>query len=169
MSRMPSGKPSLLDLNEIFKETSSLLEYEAKKQGTEIVTLLSEEPAKLMGSDPELRMAAVNLIQNALHAVNSGGKVTLKTFVAENEVTACIEDTGCGIAIENLQRIFEPFFSEQRTENEKSGTGLGLPITKTIIENHGGRIVVESTLNVGTTIILRFQRAKKDGFEKEIV
>ncbi|MGN0904797.1 MAG: ATP-binding protein [Alphaproteobacteria bacterium] len=155
LSRKPEREASAVDFNEVVAETSSLLEYEAKKRGVEVLLETSSAPAVVSASDAELRMVTVNLMQNALHAMSEGGTLTIRVEADSRQVRVLFSDTGCGIPAENLHRIFEPFFSQKKDENSK-GTGLGLSITKTIVENYGGKIVVESVPGNGTTFTLEF-------------
>ena len=134
LARKPSEEQNFADLNEIVPETVSLLEYEAKKRGIEIVLKLSAEPVAVKASDTELRMVLVNLSQNAFHAMTDGGKLTIETKTDADRAFLIVSDNGCGIPAENLHRIFEPFFSENQ-ENKAAGTGLGLSIVKSIVES----------------------------------
>ncbi|HRZ86541.1 MAG TPA: ATP-binding protein [bacterium] len=87
-----------------------------------------------------------NLITNALQAMTGGGALSISTASAGAMVSVAFKDSGCGISPENLHKIFEPLFS-----TKAKGTGLGLTICKSIIERHGGRLDVESIVNIGTT------------------
>ncbi len=156
LARKPSEESSAVDLNEIVPETVSLLEYEAKKRGIEIVVKSDNRPVIVNASDPELRMVLVNMAQNAFHAMNNGGTLTVETMLADDgKAVLRIADNGCGIPAENLQRIFEPFFSDNQ-ENKAEGTGLGLSIVKSIVENAGGKIAVQSVEGQGTAFTLTF-------------
>ena len=99
----------------------------------------------------------VNLMQNAFHAMPDGGKMTIRIFTDGDRVNVDFADTGVGIAPENLSRIFEPFFSKGVSDTGNTGTGLGLSIVKTIIENCGGSVRVESAVGQGTVFHLSFK------------
>jgi two-component system, NtrC family, sensor kinase len=94
----------------------------------------------------------VNLITNACHAMPPGGEVHLTTVLEGTDAVVRVRDTGTGIEARHLTRIFEPFFT---TKPEGKGTGLGLSICQGIVENHGGRLTVESTPGQGTTFTVR--------------
>ena len=161
LSRKPDKKYQSVDLNEVISETACLLEYEAKKNGIEILIKESKKPAVIYAADAEMRMMTVNLMQNAFHAMPEGGKMIITILSTEEEVQVDFTDTGIGIEEKNLSRIFEPFFSKS-VSDDNLGTGLGLPIVKTIIENCGGSVCVESVLGQGTTFHLSFKSFKSD-------
>lgn len=102
-----------------------------------------------------------NLVQNAVHALTetsvSNKKIDLLATIRDNSVCLTIEDNGSGIKPENLEKIFEPFFS---TKKMGQGSGLGLAISYGIMQMHGGQIQVKSTLNVGTAFTLVFPKEK---------
>jgi signal transduction histidine kinase len=102
-----------------------------------------------------VRRVLINLIENAMQA-SSTAKVILRTSHSPNEIAISVEDTGPGIAPENLSRIFEPYFS-----TKKSGIGLGLAIVKRIIEEHGGTISVQSEVGRGSRFVCKFLNAGK--------
>jgi PAS domain S-box-containing protein len=96
----------------------------------------------------ELRQVFLNLLVNALDAVGTRGHVAVRTRLAGDEVIAEVQDDGCGMTPDVIERIFDPFFTTKRVGE---GTGLGLGIAWHIVHAHGGRIVVESTPGAGTT------------------
>jgi signal transduction histidine kinase len=100
----------------------------------------------------------INLISNAVHATGTGGKISIVCENAGDNVVLTIRDTGQGIARENLEKIFEPFFS---TKPPGEGTGLGLFVSRSIIEKLGGEIDVESQLGHGTRFCIRLPKYLK--------
>jgi len=96
----------------------------------------------------------LNLIFNAIEAMPSGGTLEISTHIdaSGKQVSIEVKDTGYGISAENLDHIYDPFFS---TKAPGEGTGLGLSIVYGIIKNHGGRVKVKSTVNRGTVFSLR--------------
>jgi len=173
-------KPELMpvNINEQLEEVLALLENEARKNNIRVSTKLSDIP-KITADQGQLSQAFVNIILNAIQAMPNGGELTVKTDVGEviklgpirkekakraEEVRGEtfeeaipvpvvfieISDTGTGIAEDNLKSIFDPFF----TTKEATGTGMGLPITLRIIEEHQGSIKVRSQVGKGTTFII---------------
>jgi len=106
-----------------------------------------------------LQQVLLNLFLNAIQAMPQGGelKVVIRLSKAMNEGILDVQDTGVGIAPEHLEKIFDPFYT---TKKDGEGTGLGLSVSYSIIEKHGGRIEVKSTPGAGTTfsVILPFDR-----------
>jgi signal transduction histidine kinase len=101
----------------------------------------------------QIEQVLLNMIANATQAMPDGGVLRINLSQADGAVAVAIQDTGTGIAPENLGRIFDPFFT---TKPEGKGTGLGLSVSYGIIANHRGQIAVDSTLGKGTifTILL---------------
>ncbi|GAB3388121.1 ATP-binding protein [Massilia agri] len=100
----------------------------------------------------QLNQVFMNLLVNAAHAIREQGLITISTGVDGDWVWVAISDTGCGIPQKNMNRIFEPFFT---TKPVGSGTGLGLSLSYSTVSKHGGRIEVESEVDVGTTFTVR--------------
>jgi len=100
------------------------------------------------GNPRNLQQVFLNLILNAMQAMPNGGNLTIRATSVDGFIRVAISDTGIGIPADNLEKIFEPFFT---TKEAGDGTGLGLSVSYSIIEKHGGRIEVESRVNEGTT------------------
>ncbi|HEV3409288.1 MAG TPA: response regulator [Chthoniobacterales bacterium] len=136
-------------VREVVKGSGTL----AAQSGVELTSDICEDSCTLMGDSVQLLRAIQNVIANAVQAAAEGGKTvkvscTRKDFYCDVRV----EDTGPGILPAQMNRIFEPYFT---TKQGKSGTGLGLYITKKVVEDHNGSIKVDSTPQVGTTFTIR--------------
>ena len=104
--------------------------------------------------------AAINLLSNAIKYTPAGGKVTLRSRLADDQVRFEVQDTGVGLSEEDCQRVFEKFYRVKKDKDMASGTGLGLPLAKHIVEDvHGGRLTVESVLGQGSTFIVTLPSA----------
>jgi signal transduction histidine kinase len=102
-----------------------------------------------------LRQAVANLVDNAIKYTLAGGRVTLRARQHDGRQTISVEDTGVGIAPTDQARLFEKFYRARRSETlREKGSGLGLAIVKSVVEQHGGRVTVESRLGVGSTFTL---------------
>jgi two-component system, NtrC family, sensor kinase len=100
----------------------------------------------------QLNQVFINLLMNARQATPDGGTITIRTSAGDTHAEVSVRDTGSGIESANLQRIFEPGFS---SKDGRVGMGLGLPICLQIVEQHGGRILVESEPGAGSTFTVR--------------
>ena len=107
---------------------------------------------KVTGDRDLLWLVFYNLLDNALKYTRSGGTVTIRAGVAQNQIVLQVNDTGIGIPSMDLPYIFDKFYRGVNANNETTGTGLGLSIVKSIVENHGGRIWVDSVLEKGTSL-----------------
>jgi two-component system, sporulation sensor kinase E len=135
----------LASLNDVVKETLDLLRPEVENRGIVIKEKLARQlPASPI--DPaQIKQALVNLIKNAIQAMTKGGVLNVQTDPGVDGVVVSVADTGGGIPQEQINRIFEPFYT-----TKKKGTGLGLMIVQRIVRDHGGRIDLESHVGRGT-------------------
>lgn len=152
LSRAPSDSYQLFDIRESIADTVVLLGYDARARGIEQEVILPPTTISVLADEGELRMAFLNLIQNAHHAMPGGGRLVVEVILAERQVRIEIRDTGAGIAPQDLAQIFQPFYS--RRADKERGTGLGLTIVKTIVERYGGSVEVASELGSGSTFIV---------------
>jgi two-component system, sporulation sensor kinase E len=139
----PQLKPA--SLNEIVEETLELLGPELENRGLEIVRKLSITLPSVPADTGQIKQALVNLVKNAMHAMTTGGKLTIETGEGHEYVWIVVADNGGGIPQEQINRIFEPFYT-----TKKKGTGLGLMIVQRIVRDHGGKIELESRVGQGT-------------------
>lgn len=120
----------------------------------EVTVVRNYAPVPDMRANPsELHQVFVNLVINAVQAMNARGRLTLSTSVENGHLTVTVEDTGPGIAPQDLARVFAPFFT---TKERSAGTGLGLYIVHTIISKYGGTIEPVSQPSSGTTFRIQF-------------
>ena len=137
----------MADLNELLDQTLRVARLQIPK-GVRIDKRLGALP--LVPCQPQrIKQVLLNLMLNAAQAIESDGNICLITQHIDGEVVVRIEDDGCGIPDEFIDRIFDPFFT---TKPVGVGTGLGLAIAFGIIEQHGGEIEVHSRLDEGTSI-----------------
>ncbi|MGE4291087.1 MAG: ATP-binding protein [Desulfovibrio sp.] len=147
-------------INELVEEMAALSEQRARFANVHIVTDLAEGLPPIEASPSELQQVFLNLINNAIDAMDhEGGQLKVTTRREESQVLISVADTGQGIAKANLQKIFDPFFT---TKPVGKGTGLGLSICYGIIQKMGGEISVSSVLDVGTTFHIRLPLHKDE-------
>jgi len=157
LSASPSGQPQLVDIQQAVEDTLSLVGWDAQEASIDIVKSFPEQPLRVFANDGEIRMLVLNLVQNAFHAMPSGGKLRITGTIEADEVVVRFCDNGVGISDENLPRLFMPFFS--RRADGVEGTGLGLPISRSITESFDGTLEVESELGEGSCFIVRLPEA----------
>lgn len=139
----------LLDVGKTIETVASLNRKFFEKEGMRIdLNIPSELPT--YGNKDQLEQVFMNLVLNAQAAMNRGGVLSIKGWINKGEIITQFTDSGCGIPPEQINKIFDPFFS-----TKINGTGLGLFVSYGIIQNHNGIIEVESKLDSGTTFTIR--------------
>lgn len=141
-------------LNRIVEDVLQLAEYTIGRNKIQVVKELREEIQDLPVDANKLEQVLLNLIMNAVHAMAGGGQLLVRTWCDGEHCGFTVSDTGPGIPADLLNRIYDPFFS---TKGVGEGTGLGLTVSKAIVEQHGGEILVE-TSGKGTTFTVRLPR-----------
>jgi two-component system NtrC family sensor kinase len=142
-----------LNVNDVVLHTLSFISGK-RNENVEIIEKYNEGIPQVRGEPNQLQQVFLNMINNAFDAMPDGGRLEITTGVHDDEyVEIKFKDSGFGIPKENMNKIFDPFFTTKETGK---GTGLGLSICHGIIQNHKGRIEVDSKINVGTifTVIL---------------
>ncbi len=151
-----------VNLNRVIQDTLALLEHQMRTSRVTVIHSLAAELPEIFGNTGRLQQVFLNLILNARDAMPNGGTLHVST-VANGSVQAIISDSGTGIAPEHLARIYDPFFTTKNgtREGQPRGTGLGLAVTYGIIQEHAGKIRVESTPGAGTAFHLDFPAVRK--------
>ena len=148
------GKFSPLTMGDLIDDLVMGVEPLACTTNVDMEYVIEARDAVIEGSRPQLLRAVHNVVANAIQAVEPGaGKVRIGIRQTEGEVELTVRDNGCGMTQEVLDRMFEPYFT---TKEESKGTGLGMVITKKIVEEHHGRVEVQSRPGEGTQVTLRF-------------
>lgn len=137
------------NLNNVLHSLYPLLLADALKNGVELVYDLSEDLQMVEMNPKEIRQLALNLSRNGIEAMNAKGTLTISTKNVTDGVELVISDTGTGIPPEVLTHIFEPFYT-----SKKHGTGLGLSVSRNIVEGHNGTIRVQSEMGKGTVFTI---------------
>lgn len=136
-----------LDINNLIRESLNLLDHQLRCSRIMVEPALDLSLPPVYGNAGKLQQVFVNLFLNARDAMPSGGQLKIQTHKNDSMVVVDISDTGVGITEESIKRIFDPFYTTKRSAK---GTGLGLAITYGIIQEHGGRIFVDSVPDRGT-------------------
>jgi signal transduction histidine kinase len=147
--RSRQEKIEKVDVNEALERTLMLTQHQLTVANVKLNKELEANLPQVDAAAGQLQQVFMNLIINAGHAMPEGGELTVRTgAIPEDRIFIEITDTGCGIPPESINRIFDPFFT---TKEEGKGTGLGLAVSRNIVENHGGDIGVRSAVGLGTT------------------
>jgi len=152
----------LISLNEVVERSIELHAYRMKVNNVEVRLELDPDLPLTMGDFHQMQQVLVNLITNAEQAMTSAhgeGTLTIRSSTNDDVIRLEVEDSGPGIPEENLKRIFNPFFT---TKTVGEGTGLGLGICYGIVDEHGGRLRVESEVGRGTTFVIDIPLVSSD-------
>jgi signal transduction histidine kinase len=149
-ARLDQADVDLADIHEALRTALEMLRGRLDRRGINVEEKLGELPP-VPGSPAQLNQVFLNLLVNAMQAIEStnrdDGRIAITTEARDGEVIVEVADNGCGIADENLAQIFDPFFT---TKDVGDGTGLGLSITHSMVQDHGGRLEVDSAPGQGT-------------------
>ena len=155
------GRPAQLavatvDVRKLVCDTMSLVRAQADEQGVAITVEEPDLPAEVIGDRERLKSCLSNIAINALQAMPNGGRLITRVEQTNGMIEINMTDTGIGISEESIGKVFEPYFS-----TKQAGFGLGLAVTRKIVEEHRGSIEVASQLNQGTTFTVRLPAANQ--------
>jgi len=161
-SRTSGSEVRDVDVNKVIADTLALLDHQFKVAKVQVENALAPQLPPIQGNPGRLQQVFLNLFLNAKDAMPGGGRLRIATANVET-VSVSVSDTGSGIAPEHIQRIYDPFFTTKTSprEGQARGTGLGLSVTYGIIQEHAGKIRVESHPGAGTTFTLDFPLSRK--------
>lgn len=150
-SRVRTSDRLMIDLAELIKSSANLIAHQKRGNDINIKFEIEKNLPQINADGGQIQQAIIALATNAIDAMPNGGALTFRAKSANNRVTIEIQDSGIGIAPENLSKVFEPFFT---TKEVGRGTGLGLAVCYGIVTEHGGRLSVRSNVGVGTTFTI---------------
>ena len=155
LAAIDAGKFSLtletLSLAEVLSDSLAMLENQAQQRDISLFFKPDDVPYFIQADRVRVKQVFVNLLSNAIKYNNNSGSVTVRcTLKAKDRIRICIEDTGEGISAENMAQLFQPFNRLGKESSAQEGTGIGLVVTKRIVELMGGAIGVESTVGQGS-------------------
>ncbi len=155
------GKPTMEDfeimnLKDVVLELNPIIESEVNLVNVEYELNIKSKQLEVLGVRDQMKQVILNIIKNALESIEEEGKLSLKLSEVNRQAVLTISDTGVGITEQDLEKIFEPFFT-----SKECGTGLGLVVCRRIIESFGGEINISSNLNKGTSVEISLPLAKE--------
>lgn len=148
-ARPTQGMKGQVDVSRVAEQTMDLMGLACQKQGVGVKMGVTPGLPIAKGDPELLKQCIINMVKNSMEAMPDGGELTLRSFLRDDGVVLEISDTGRGIPPENLDQVFNPFFS-----TKDKGSGLGLAMTKKILDEIGGSVELESEVGVGTTVRL---------------
>jgi|GEM_PF-4507906 len=160
-ARQDNDEIVAIDMHDIIEQALNIVEVIYKKDNIKILSKLEAKFPIVLGNSGRALQVLINFLGNARDAIGStnSGEIIIATLNEKDNFSLSVTDNGAGISPENLKKIFDKFYT---TKPEGKGTGLGLPISLKIIHDMGGEILVESTLNVGTTFKIILPSLKTD-------
>jgi len=138
------------NMKEVLNQVVTEFGEQARKQDIKLIVKIDKDIPSILMDASQITKAFSNIIENALESMPHGGKLTLGAKLDNANIVTSIEDTGCGIARENLDSVYDPFFT-----SKTRGAGLGLTMVHQIIMNHSGELKFKSKEGVGTTVTIR--------------
>ena len=151
-------------LNEILAEAARIVKPSAEAKQIRLVQDLSPLYLGVLADRDMLLQAVINLLSNAVKYTPPGGQVTLRSRLLDSEVSCEVEDTGVGLGPDDCKRVFDKFYRVEKDKQMASGTGLGLPLAKYIVEDvHNGQLALRSRLGEGSVFTIRLPCSGKMG------
>ncbi|MHC4448055.1 MAG: sensor histidine kinase, partial [Planctomycetota bacterium] len=173
LSKIEAGKLKLdeerVDINGVVEGSMKIIRERAEIGGIRTSVALASPAPGLWADERSCKQVLLNLLSNAVKFTEAGGTITVSTGVAPSgHLEVRVSDSGIGIPEEDQGRILEPFTQvEASLVRNHEGTGLGLPLTKAIVELHGGKLILESEPGKGTTVSVRFPPERVLGKDRE--
>jgi len=154
-----------INLIPLIKNSVTSIELAAKAKGQHLNRIYNEDDEIRVVADKDgIEQVVLNILANALMYTKQGGRIDIDVFAREKSACIVIADNGIGIPESEISRVFERFFRiDKARSREVGGTGLGLPISKQIIEEHDGRIELQSRLGRGTKVTILLPMAPMRG------
>lgn len=157
LGRLDSGfdtRRETVDLRNVLDYSLNVFDNQIKNKNLQVTCEYSENIKSLRANPIRIRQMIDNLVGNAIKYTPPNGRVKLSLSMQENQIVLRVTDSGPGIPPDEQNRVFEKFFRASNRPNDVEGSGLGLAIVKSIVENHQGRVWVESKVSVGSTFIV---------------
>jgi len=146
-----------IDVHEIVKSCMSFIRPQATKGAIRLYEDIPATLPRILADEVRLKQILLNLLSNAAKFTPKGGQISISACEEHGSLKLTVSDTGIGIPKDQLQRVLEPFHQvDSKVSRKHHGTGLGLALTKGLVEKHGGTLAIESELNRGTSVTLTF-------------
>ncbi|MDD4924207.1 MAG: PAS domain-containing sensor histidine kinase [Dehalococcoidales bacterium] len=150
----------LIDTNRVIREAVKYMAIEANKKNVALSLEMPQKLPKIKGDRDRIHQVILNLLSNSIKYTHAGGKINVAATTGENEIIVAVQDSGCGLTKTQMEHLFD---MTPKPHNKADGLGLGLIISKNIIERHGGSIFVQSKRNRGSTFTFTIPIPQKEG------
>jgi len=150
-ARFPRLDTKPVSVNSVLIELSKFFNKERLQRGIALKENYAPDLPLILLDINQIKQAFLNILKNSFEAMPEGGKLSISTRLKDKNIVVSITDTGSGISKEDIQRVFDPFYSAK-----VNGTGLGLALTMKTVEGHHGEIICKSTIDKGTTMVISF-------------
>ncbi len=166
LSKIEAGKMSVadeqLDLDQVIRSSLRFIAERARSANVKVAIEIAEGPLLMRGDAIKVKQILLNLLSNAVKFTPAAGRVEVHAFKdGDGRLLIVVKDTGCGMKTEDIPKALEPFRQVDSSLNRRfEGTGLGLPLSKRLIELHGGTLTIDSTVDVGTEVTVAFPAAR---------
>jgi signal transduction histidine kinase len=166
LSRIETGNLTLIeeeiDISSVVQSALRLIRPRAEAAGLTLETELPTEILCVFADARAMKQILVNLLSNAVKFTPRGGRVTASVGLDAGKPTVTVTDTGIGIPAKDLKRVCEPFVQVDTSLGRRfEGTGLGLTLTKRLVDLHGGELILRSAVGIGTTVIIRLPEERR--------
>ena len=173
LSKSEAGKMSLqaraMDMRDVLDDCAAMVREQCAAAGLAFVTSGLEAHLPMTGDPAKLRQVLLNLLSNAIKFTEKGGTVSLSATATGNTIAVTVADTGIGMDPKDVEIAFQPFAQvDSRLERRYEGTGLGLPLTRALVDLHDGKIAVDSARGRGTRITVTFARTESSELAEAI-
>jgi len=150
-------RDEVVDVAEIIRSSVRLLAPQIQRGGIRLEESIGAPLPRVLADEVRMRQIVLNLLSNAVKFTPEGGTVRISAWTENGGVAIAVKDTGIGIPEDQIARVLEPFHQvDSKISRKHHGTGLGLPLAKSLVELHGGSIKIESQINHGTTVTVTF-------------
>jgi len=155
ISRLEAGKAELheesIDVATLVSDCLRMVEHQVKNGGLSLETDVPRDLPRVLADERRLKQVLLNLLSNAVKFTQRGGRIVVQAHASDEGLSLSVEDSGVGVAPEDIARAFEKFSQVDSTvARHQQGAGLGLPLSRQLMELHGGTLTLESVVGVGT-------------------
>ena len=165
LSKLEAGQFELheedVDIATVIHASTHLIDAQAKKSKVRVTEAVARGLPALRADERRIRQILINLLSNAVKFTQEGGYVRVAAAITDEGLVVTVSDNGIGMSPEQIPKALEPFGQiDSKISRRYEGTGLGLPLTKHLVELHGGKLTIESQLNAGTTVKVMLPRER---------